>query len=839
MSRDQSIPRRNKVDWHMANDDTILTTMRFIPQHEVVQKYSAILPDYLTNQAMKESEAYKTYYAFAIGNAIPKPKYVRRSAKEKTEQAPKASSGKRIKSAAKVTRSGKKKQLAEGLETLSEIALSEAKQMKLAIERSKTQLHSSQASGSGAHKGTGVTPGVPDVPTYGSDDEQIYWKSSDEEDDDDEANISKDDDDVADEDNDDSDDNERTESDNDGNDFVHPKLTTHDEEDKEEDNFDPRVHTPSHVESTDDEDSDEEIQEVPVQEVCRDENVNLMGSDVEMIDAQVNQDTEDAHVTLMAEPPVVQQQSSSVSSGFISNMLNPNPDTGIDSVLNVESTSLVDVPVTSNVEIPPTSATILPPLPLPLILPQQQTPVPTTTTAPTLSSIPDIDNYLGSKLKDAVDVAVQLKSEKLRDEAQHWLAYEADKDILEAYGDTVALKRRRDDQDKDKEPSAGSNRGSKRRRTGKEPESTSAPKEKTSKSTGKSRDGSESHHMPTGNSTHVEVPTYTAKDLEEPAHQEFETGVTEDQHVDETSQLPDWFQKPEKLPSPNRDWNKTLPDVYGSSQPWLSNLARKEDPRKSFDELMDTPLDFSAFVMNRLNVDTLTPELLVGPTFGLIKGTCKSLVELEYFFEEVYKATTKKLDWNNPEGQQYPHDLRKPLPLIPNSRGPGPMQPPLRRPRLQIMGTSNGLKSWESARNIYFRRRIIAITKLQIVEWHGYKHLHWITVRRDDDKLYTFKEGDFKRLRLQDIEDMLILLTIWRKSDRERAAAMIQAIDKQLKSRRIIRSLERFVGGETYRNTTAGNLVKEILLKLNLPDHRILKDGGEGDDDTLLFTVRR
>ncbi|GJZ75733.1 hypothetical protein Tco_0640198 [Tanacetum coccineum] len=29
-------------------------------------------------------------------------------------------------------------------------------------------------------------------------------------------------------------------------------------------------------------------------------------------------------------------------------------------------------------------------------------------------------------------------------------------------------------------------------------------------------------------------------------------------------------------------------------------------------------------------------------------------------------------------------------------------------------------------------------------------------------------------------------------------------------------------------NTSAGNHVKEILLKLNLPDHRILKDGDEG-----------
>ncbi|GKE11499.1 hypothetical protein Tco_1415050 [Tanacetum coccineum] len=67
MSQDQSIPRRNKVDWHMANDDLILTTMRFIPQHEVVQRYGAIRPDYLTNPAMKESEAYKTCHDLATG----------------------------------------------------------------------------------------------------------------------------------------------------------------------------------------------------------------------------------------------------------------------------------------------------------------------------------------------------------------------------------------------------------------------------------------------------------------------------------------------------------------------------------------------------------------------------------------------------------------------------------------------------------------------------------------------------------------------------------------------------------------------------------------------------
>ncbi|GKA92859.1 hypothetical protein Tco_0814784 [Tanacetum coccineum] len=126
----------------------------------------------------------------------------------------------------------------------------------------------------------------------------------------------------------------------------------------------------------------------------------------------------------------------------------------------------------------------------------------------------------------------------------------------------------------------------------------------------------------------------------------------------------------------------------------------------------------------------MTPELLVGPTFELMKGSCKSLVELEYFFEEVYKATTDQLDWNNPKGQQYPHDLRKPLPLIPNSRGV----------------------------DVYSKRIIIDVTKLQIVEWHNYKHLDWITVHRDDDKMYTFKEGNFNRLRIQDIEDMPLLL---------------------------------------------------------------------------------
>nr|GFB78795.1 hypothetical protein [Tanacetum cinerariifolium] len=174
---------------------------------------------------------------------------------------------------------------------------------------------------------------------------------------------------------------------------------------------------------------------------------------------------------------------------------------------------------------------------------------------------------------------------------------------------------------------------------------------------------------------------------------------------------------------------------------------------------MDTPVDFFAFLMNRLKVDTLTPELLACPTYELMKGSCKSL--------------------------QYPHNLLKPLPLIPNSRGCRVILfdhfndndlEYLRRGTSSRKYTTSVTKTkaadyghikWiedlvprtmEFARDVYSKCRIIIVTELKIIEWHNYKHLDWILVRKDDDKLYKFKECDFKRLHIQDIEDMLLLL---------------------------------------------------------------------------------
>ncbi|GJQ91365.1 retrovirus-related pol polyprotein from transposon TNT 1-94 [Tanacetum coccineum] len=155
MAKDQEIPRRNKMFWHYARDDLMFTTIRVISKHQDTQ------------QNLQRRKL--------ILSHLP-----RRSLLMLLKE-------KRIKTSAKGVIPAKKHQSttkSKGLTVLSEVALTEAEQMKIALERSKIQTHSSHASGLGADEGTGITPGVPDVPTYESDAEQISWKSSDEEDDD-------------------------------------------------------------------------------------------------------------------------------------------------------------------------------------------------------------------------------------------------------------------------------------------------------------------------------------------------------------------------------------------------------------------------------------------------------------------------------------------------------------------------------------------------------------------------------------------------------------------------------------------------------------------------------
>ncbi|GJR50887.1 hypothetical protein Tco_1401408 [Tanacetum coccineum] len=197
MTKYQSIPRRTRVNWHFARDDYMFTTIK--------AKDSRLLQRRLKLQKKKQPA--------------------------KTSKA-------------------------KGLTVLSEVALTEAEQIKLTTKRSL--IKNSQNSHASAQKSSDEED---------NDEVAVNDDDDDNDDDNDDADNQNDDGQEYDkhDDEEQGDDNEQTDSDNDGDDFVHPKFSTHDEEDKEKDSFDPQVQTPSHVESTDDEDSDEEIQDVNVE----------------------------------------------------------------------------------------------------------------------------------------------------------------------------------------------------------------------------------------------------------------------------------------------------------------------------------------------------------------------------------------------------------------------------------------------------------------------------------------------------------------------------------------------------------------------------------------------
>ncbi|GJV91222.1 hypothetical protein Tco_1539035 [Tanacetum coccineum] len=105
------------------------------------------------------------------------------------------------------------------------------------------------------------------------------------------------------------------------------------------------------------------------------------------------------------------------------------------------------------------------------------------------------------------------------------------------------------------------------------------------------------------------------------------------------------------------------------------------------------------------------------------------------------------------------------------------------------------------------------------------------------DELYKFSDGTLNDVRtalddrLKGIQMEYLPQTIWRNSDKERAAAMIQKIDKMLKSRRIMKSLE---SGEIVTHwftlimlSALRRSDNENMLSQSSRIRRILKDGGE------------
>ncbi|GKC60554.1 hypothetical protein Tco_1088152 [Tanacetum coccineum] len=163
--------------------------------------------------------------------------------------------------------------------------------------------------------------------------------------------------------------------------------------------------------------------------------------------------------------------------------------------------------------------------------------------------------------------------------------------------------------------------------------------------------------------------------------------------------------------------HETIDDAL--EQPWFNEIINAKKSPLTFDELMSKPNNFSAYAMNRLKLTKLTREL----------------------------------EWTNLEGYNCLVDMRKPLPL---QEKEGRLIIPIE------VFFNNNLEylKWDKAERTYSSSitKILAAS-VAVEKKCGYSYLKEIVVRRADQQLYRLKEGDFPDLHLNDIKDMLLLLT--------------------------------------------------------------------------------
>nr|GEV22993.1 phospholipase-like protein [Tanacetum cinerariifolium] len=555
-----------------------------------------------------------------------------------------------------------------------------------------------QDKASGSSGGADFELEVPDEPTGDSEDES---------------------DDFNDEDNDGGNDNDNG-NDDDG----------EEEQDKE------YVHTLEKDKSNDEEKMYEEENDDIAKELYGDLNITHGLRDTDMTNVEqggedqqnasheywFKQEEDAGHVTLTTVHDKTEgtMQSSSVSSNFTSKLLNLD-NTGLDAN---EIASLMN---TSTVPAPPPPVNPSSHL---TIIPQQQTPDSTTTTTNLIVSLPKIPNFaslfqfdqrvfaLEIKLKEEVNVAVWLKSNKLREEAQaenQEFLNQVDstrkaiiKEQVKAQVSKIMpqIEKGRDDQDKDKDPSVGSYRGTKQRKLSKDVEPLKVYAKQRSQ-------------------------YFEAADTEMQYDQGNEFGLPDDQPDDETAPKNNWFKKPKKPPTPDHPWNK------------------------------------------RKSIDSRPPQIWIRPTFNLLKGTCKSFTELEYHFEECYKAVNDKLDWNNLKGHAYLFDLSKPLPLIEVR-----VQKKLSNLDVDDRYDLETIKSNISKLAPYTAYK----NPQEIIYQDKYKRNRLMR----SDELYKFCDGTLSSIRtvLHDIASSLEIDHLpkrhWSNLEKKRSRIMIKAIDKLL-----------------------------------------------------------
>nr|GFA40952.1 hypothetical protein [Tanacetum cinerariifolium] len=338
--RKPSIPRQNRINWHYVRDDVMFSTIKVVSRHQTTQQYGVILLIEVTTDDIKNSKAYKEYYACATGEAAPKPKASARKKKgdyASSTTPPTPTPTTTVVAAPRLSATAKGKQPARAIAPTepTNIKRTEAEQLKIVLKGSRQETHISQQHGSGKDEGTGSRPEVLDVPSNDLE-EELSWNSSDDKDVDeqtkgreesegdktDESNDESDDDNDDDNDetvkagsdsdkDDDNDDEEELAKNDDedtdsgkGGDEVSKSEGESDEEEtrqEKEESFDPIPRTPK---GSEDEGSDEEDQELRLSEEARiqeEEEADDLYRDVNINQGkglQVTQNIKDSHVAL-------------------------------------------------------------------------------------------------------------------------------------------------------------------------------------------------------------------------------------------------------------------------------------------------------------------------------------------------------------------------------------------------------------------------------------------------------------------------------------------------------------------------------------------------------------
>nr|GEZ79430.1 hypothetical protein [Tanacetum cinerariifolium] len=327
------------------------------------------------------------------------------------------------------------------------------------------------------------------------------------------------------------------------------------------------------------------------------------------------------------------------------------------------------------------------------------------------------------------------------------------------------LKRRRDDDvDKDEEPSGGPNRGSKRRKEGKEPESASAPMKIANRSAVRSTKGSHSRQASASESAFIEEPVQTTCQMEEPSHPEFDTG----------QQYPHNLLKPLPLIPNNRGHRVTPFEHFINND--IEYLHKGALSRKYTTSITKTK---AADYEHIKWIEDLGPRTMwIEEPIGYDKH---ALWGVSY--------------WGRKRQQFYGFAVNRESIVI----------------QRRVEDLQLGVESYQKKLNLTKSDSYRSDLKCKEA-YAAYSNLRGFIYHNMSKKnrlmrineLCKFSDGTLTDVRtalddrLKGIRMQYLPQSIWRKSDKDRAAAMIQAIDKRLKTRRIMRSLERFVGGRLY-----------------------------------------